>query len=64
MQVMSLNFALAQKEITSFKVDMRVIFHIDDILKDSLFIVFNPSLWKILQRMSITTRRCTSLTVQ
>ena len=44
MQVMSLNFALAQKEITRFKVDMRVIFHIDDILKDSLFIVFNPSL--------------------
>ena len=27
MQVMSLNFALAQKENTSFTVDMRVIFH-------------------------------------
>ena len=40
MQVMSLNFALAQKENTSFTVDMRVIFHINDI--------FNASLWKIL----------------
>ena len=32
MQVMSLNFALAQKENTSFTVDMHVIFHINDIL--------------------------------
>jgi len=36
MQAMSLNFALAQKEITSLTVDMRVIFHINDILNDSL----------------------------
>jgi len=36
MQVMSLDFALAQKEKTSFTVDMRVIFHIFDILNDSL----------------------------
>jgi len=36
MQVMSLNLALAQKENTSFTVDMRVIFHTNDILKDSL----------------------------
>jgi len=36
MQAMSLNFALAQKEITSFTVDVRVIFHINDILNDSL----------------------------
>jgi len=36
MQVMSLNFALAQKEITSFTVVMRIIFHINDILNDSL----------------------------
>ena len=34
---MSLNFALAQKENTSFTVDMRVIFHIiNDILNGSL----------------------------
>ena len=32
---MSLNFALAQKENTSFTVDMRVIYHINDILNDS-----------------------------
>jgi len=31
MQVMPLNFALAQKENTSFTVDMRVIFHIINI---------------------------------
>jgi len=36
MQGLSLNFALAQKEITSFTVDMPVIFHINDILNDSL----------------------------
>ena len=30
------NFALAQKENTSFTVDMRIIFHINDILNDSL----------------------------
>jgi len=36
MQALSLNFALAQKEVTSFTVDMRVIFHINDILNDSL----------------------------
>jgi len=36
MQAMSLYFALAQKEITSFTVDMRVIFHINDILNNSL----------------------------
>jgi len=36
MQAMSLNFALAQKGNTSFTVDMRVIFHINDILNDSL----------------------------
>ena len=36
MQAMSLNFALAQKENTSFTEDMRVIFHINDILNDSL----------------------------
>ena len=36
MQAMSLNFALAQKENTSFTVDMHVIFHINDILNDSL----------------------------
>jgi len=36
MQAMSLNFALAQKEITSFTVDMPVIFHINEILNDSL----------------------------
>ena len=30
------NFALAQKENTSFTVDMRVIFHINDILNYSL----------------------------
>jgi len=36
MQVMSLNFALAQKENKRFTVDMRVIFHINDILSDSL----------------------------
>ena len=33
---MSLNFALAQKENTRFTVDMRAIFHINDILNDSL----------------------------
>ena len=32
MQAMSLNFALAQN--TSFTVDMRVIFHINNILND------------------------------
>jgi len=31
MQVMSLNFALAQKENTSFIVDVRIIFDINDI---------------------------------
>jgi len=36
MHAMSLNFALAQKEITNFTVDMCVIFHINDILNDSL----------------------------
>jgi len=36
MQAMSFNFALAQKEITSFTLDMRVIFHINDILNDLL----------------------------
>ena len=30
------NFALAQKENTSFTIDMRIIFHINDILNDSL----------------------------
>ena len=64
MQVMSLNFALAQKENTSFTVDMRVIFHINDILNDSLSEVLNASLWKILQRVYLTTRISTSLTVQ
>jgi len=33
---MTLNVALAQKENTSYTVDMRVIFHINDILNDSL----------------------------
>jgi len=37
MQAMSLNFALAQKENTSFTVNMRLIFHINDILNDSLY---------------------------
>jgi len=37
MQAMSLNFTLAQKENTSFTVDMRVTFHINDILNDSLY---------------------------
>ena len=55
---------LAQKENTSFTVDMRVIFHINDILNDSLSEVFNASLWKILQRVYLTTRISTSLTVQ
>jgi len=32
---MSLNFALAQKGNTSFTVDMRVTFHINDTLNDS-----------------------------
>jgi len=36
MQAMPLNVALAQKEITSFTVDMGVIFHINFILNDSL----------------------------
>jgi len=36
MQAMSLNFALAQKENTSFTIDMPVIFHTNDILNDSL----------------------------
>jgi len=36
----SLNFALAQKENTSFTEDMHVIFHINDILN-----VFKASLW-------------------
>ena len=36
MQAMSLNFALAQKENTSFTVDMRVIFHINESFKISL----------------------------
>jgi len=36
MQAMSLNFALAQIENKSFKVDMPVIFHINDILNNSL----------------------------
>jgi len=36
MQAMYLNFALAQKENTSFTVDMRVIFHNNEILNDSL----------------------------
>ena len=35
MHAMSLNFALAQKENTSFTVDMRVIFHMNDTLNDS-----------------------------
>jgi len=35
MQAMSLNFALAQKENTSFTVDMRIIFYINDTLNDS-----------------------------
>ena len=33
---MSLNFGLAQKENTSFAVNMHVIFHINDILNNSL----------------------------
>jgi len=33
---MSLNFAVAHKENTSFTVDVRIIFHINDILNDSL----------------------------
>ena len=37
MQAMSLNFALAQKENTSFTVNMRLIFHINDTLNDSLY---------------------------
>ena len=37
MQVMSLNFALAHKENTSFPVDMRFIFYINDILNDSVY---------------------------
>ena len=32
---MSLNFVLVQKENTSFTVDLRVIFHINDTLNDS-----------------------------
>ena len=36
MQAMSLNFALAQKENTSFAVVVRVIFHINDIFNDLL----------------------------
>jgi len=36
MQAMSLKFALAQKENTSFTVDVHVIFHINDILNDTL----------------------------
>jgi len=36
MQAMSLNFALALKENTSFTVNMRVIFRINDILNHSL----------------------------
>jgi len=36
MHAMSLNFALAQKEVISFTVDMHVIFHINDISNDSL----------------------------
>ena len=34
--MMVLNVALAQKENTSFTVDMRVIFHTNDTLNDSL----------------------------
>jgi len=49
MQAMPLNFALAQKEITSFTVDMRVLFHVNNILNDSL--------WKFLLFMkNLTTR--------
>ena len=46
MHAMSLNFASAQKEITSFTVDMPVIFHINDILNDSLqkFLMFMKNL--------------------
>jgi len=32
----ALNFEIPQKENTSFTVDMGVMFHIDDILNDSL----------------------------
>jgi len=35
MHAMSVNFALAQKENTSFTLDMRVIFHFNDTLNDS-----------------------------
>ena len=35
MQAMSLNYALAQKENTSFTVDVRIIFHIIDTWNDS-----------------------------
>ena len=50
------NFALAQKENTSFIVDMRVIFHINDILNDSL--------QKFLMQVNEKTyNACTSLHV-
>jgi len=41
MQAMSLNFALAQKENTSFTVDISIIFHINDILKNLTLRVSN-----------------------
>ena len=63
MQAMSLNFALAQKEITSFTVDVRVIFHINDILNDSLykFLVFTtrvPNYTQIYFPYSTVTSGC------
>ena len=42
--IIMVNNALAQKENTSFTVDMGVIFHINDIFKRFIVEVFNASL--------------------
>ena len=66
MQAISLNTKRKTQALQLVKIkakaralNMRVIFHINDILND-----FNASLGKILQRVYLTTRISTSLTVQ
>ena len=54
----------AQRENTSFTVGMRVIFHINDILNDSLQKFLMQVYEKSYKHVYLTTRRSTSLTVQ
>ena len=73
MQAMSLNFALAQKENTSFTTckdqsesprNKYASYISYQWYFKRIIEVFNASLWNILQRVYLTTRISTSLTVQ